>query len=1205
MVALLALPNPMGSGSDGPSGDGSFLPLGLDGEVPVWTDPLDDLSHVYDDGGMENVVVVDGEVRLLPGHDTGWLASTVIGCLDGFRFDLVLLEADLPGDSRVEISILNASTPPSLPGYANDTVPGLDRVEGRELSLRTLDHDYFPSIRIQVDLVASGTDRPLLRSWTLYYVGLGEWRDDFVGEGKLLKSKGVNVTGGTLELDTSSSEYGSASRDHGAFPPVFITRFRGGTSNIIYRFFANATMTGYRDRSLAGCWDTIDIEFVDANRDGYYDLVCANNDAYQGVDSGIWWGRPALSRDYADRIDAGRPSSVTSGDFNGDGWPDMAFGTVDPDDDDTAKTMVFLNQGDGVFNHQPDLALPPSLNLKAGDLDGDGYDDIVAVGWYDKVTHCYLGGPQGPDATADISFTSPVGAESFSQDVLVYDLDDDGHLDVVVGCALNSKVPIFMGDFGGPDTTADHSLSVTGYCYAVGAGDINGDGYTDLVLSMWEKLRVFEGSASGWSDALYHDITPSGSGYAMDVMDVDKDGFDDVVLGTFDRNFAELQVCLGGATWPTTPTIQKTGIDGCWQLAVMAPKRLGPRYVGTFVTETITLPQDHKWVNLSLDGTLPEGTTMRLSVLDGGMREVHGLEDLTNWTVDMSEGLLGRKIHLKITLSTFLNTTTPILDSLVVNWRALRPPEVSGMEVGEPRVYRTGEVGLTFNITDEHDGPEDLRVEVGYRANGSTTWNDAMISSIEFNDGNWTCVFSPGIALPIGPCDFRVRATDTDQWSSPYVEFPAMLEVLNNLPTAPLVDISPARARTTSVLTAERVGQSVDVENPSPTYHFRWYRDGEPVANLAGETVPPSYTSRGENWTVEVRAFDGDDEGPPGIAWRVIANSAPELSAPLQDPMLDEDTVLEDGLDLSTAFEDPDLDSLEWSLGSQPLHLVVDIDGTTGLVTIRPEANWSGMEEIVLLASDGEYEANQTVKVTVRPVNDAPRFVRVDGQPLPEGPVTRTMGQGDLIEMEVDVEDNEGDELVFSCNTSLIEVDQETGTVRYRPGNEDVGTLDFTLEVHEVNAPDLKDTLMFSLGIENVNDEMEEPQILRPDDGDRFDAGENFTLEGTCNDPDLIHGQVLNFSWSSNRSGQLGSGPDVTLNLTEPGTHLITLTVSDPDYHRSVTIQVVIEEVEEPQPPDDDRREEGGGLPMWLLILLVLMIIGALGAVFLIRTRET
>jgi hypothetical protein len=1201
--SLIALPVTVASPFDGDPDGGTLLATRSGGEVPMWTDTLDDLSDVYAPEGMENVKVADGEARLLPGFDSGWLATSVIGCPDGFRYDFVLLEVDLPGNSSVEISILNASRAPSMSGYANETVPGLDRIEGRELALRTLDPERFPSIRIQVNLLASGTDRPRLLAWSLYYSRVGEWRDDFVTGGKLLRSKGTVLSGGTVTVDTSSGEYGSASRDHRAFPPVYITRFRGGASNIIYRFYPNTTGTGYGDRSVTLCWDALDIEFVDADRDGYYDLVCANNDNYKGIDSQIWWGRPGLSRENADSVDAGRPCAVTTGDCNGDGWPDLAFSAVEPEDD-TGKTMIFLNQGGGVFNYQPDLLLPPSLNVQSGDLNGDGYDDLVAAGWYDTENHCYLGGPQGLSTTADLTFTSPVDAASYSNDILIYDLDDDGHVDVVVGVALHSDVQIFMGSHGGVDTIADQSLSVTGYCYAVGAGDINGDGHTDLVLSLWEKLRVYEGTATGWSDSRFHDITPSGSSYAMDVLDVDHDGFDDIVLSTFDRDYAELQVCLGNTTWPTTPSIRKTGIDACWQQAVMAPKRMGPSYVGTFDTEAINLPKDHKWVDLTLDATIPEGTTVRVSVLDGNMREIHGLADLTNMTVDLSEVLGSQRIHVRVTISTPLNTTSPVLDSLVVTWRELRSPLVQDMEVSEPQVYRTGSVDLTINITDEHDAPADLQVAIWYRKSGGTSWNDALISDIELVDGRWTCVFSPSIALPVGMYDFRVRATDTDGWFLPLVEFPGMLEVLNNLPTAPVIDIEPEAPLTTSVLTAVRVEQSVDIENPSLTYRFRWYRDGELVANLTGETVPTSYTSKGENWSVEVRAFDGDDEGPPGIAWRVVSNAAPQRRAPMADPILDEDTVLEAGLDLTEAFEDPDLDDLEWSLGSDPQHLVVEINATTGLVTIRPEANWSGTEEVVFIASDGEYEANQTVKVTVRPVNDAPWFVRVDGKPVPDGPVTRTVKQGEVLEMTVEVLDNEDDELAFGTNSSLVEVDPLTGTITFRPGNGDVGTHNLTLKVHEAMAPDLGDTLTISIVVENVNDEMDEPVILRPGDSANFEVGENFTLEGMCHDPDLIHGQVLEFSWSSNVSGLLGTGPVMVINLTEPGTHNITLTVSDGDYERSVSISVVIIETEVPPPPDDVSREEGG-IPLWLLLLLVLIIVGVLGAVYVIRTRGT
>jgi hypothetical protein len=635
-------------------------------------------------------------------------------------------------------------------------------------------------------------------------------------------------------------------------------------------------------------------------------------------------------------------------------------------------------------------------------------------------------------------------------------------------------------------------------------------------------------------------------------------------------------------------------------MSLKAPKRLGPNYVGTFTTEAIVLPQDHKWVELRLEGAFPQGTTTVVSVLDGAMREIPGLSDLENTTVDLSEVLGSQRVHLRVTMRTPLNTTTPVLDSLVVTWRALRPPEVHGVNVSEPSVYRTGSVDLALNITDEHDPLEDLQVAVWYCPSGTEDWSDVLISDIELVDGRWTCVFAPSIALPVGTYDLRVRAIDTDGWSSPYVEFPDVLEVLNNLPTAPVIAIDPEDAMTTSVLKAVRVVQSVDVENPTPTYRFRWYRDGEVVEDLTGETVPPWYTAKGENWTVEARAFDGDEEGPPGIAWRVIVNSPPGVKAPLPGPIMDEDTVLEDGMDLNEGFEDPDLDELDWSMGSEPLHLLVDIDPTTGQVTFRPEANWSGVEEVTFLASDGEYEANQTVSVTVRPVNDAPWFVKVDDEPVPDGTVTRTVNQGEVLEITVEVADNEDDELVFSANTSAVEVEPGTGRISFQPGNLDVGTLNLTLRVREAMTADLWDSLSISIVVENVNDPMEDPVILRPGDGDRFEVGENMTLEGTCFDPDLVHGQVLEFSWSSNISGLLGNGPLLVINMTRSGNHTITLTVSDGDHEKSVSIVVMIEE---PPPPDLPPRKEEEGIPVWLIILLVLIVCGALGLLLLVRYK--
>ena len=110
--------------------------------------------------------------------------------------------------------------------------------------------------------------------------------------------------------------------------------------------------------------------------------------------------------------------------------------------------------------------------------------------------------------------------------------------------------------------------------------------------------------------------------------------------------------------------------------------------------------------------------------------------------------------------------------------------------------------------------------------------------------------------------------------------------------------------------------------------------DSPPVTSTAPSagSVASSYTSRGQNWSVEVRAFDGEDEGPPAFAWRIIENAAPGIKNHLPSPVFDEDTIDDKWIDLSDAFEDPDGDPLTRSVETTSENLTVSIDPDTGKI---------------------------------------------------------------------------------------------------------------------------------------------------------------------------------------------------------------------------------------------------------------------------------
>jgi hypothetical protein len=370
--------------------------------------------------------------------------------------------------------------------------------------------------------------------------------------------------------------------------------------------------------------------------------------------------------------------------------------------------------------------------------------------------------------------------------------------------------------------------------------------------------------------------------------------------------------------------------------------------------------------------------------------------------------------------------------------------------------------------------------------------------------------------------------------------------------------------------------------------------------------VPHFYTSKGENWSVEVRAFDGLDQGPAAYAWVLVRNAPPVVKQDLPDPALDEDTVDSDWLDLSTAFEDPDGDPVEWSLATEPVNITVDIDPVTGVVTLTPRENWSGEENVTFVASDGEGTASQTVTVYVLPVNDVPWIATVDGEPVTGETLEYTIKQGQELLITYTLADVEGDQLVASVTSSAVTHDEAAGTIRFAPQNDEVGTISFSLRVNDVVDPDAKVTLDFVITVENENDPMEVPVITSPANGTTFKVNQSFTMIATCDDPDIQFGQVLNFTWESNISGLLGHGTSLEAVIAEPGTHLITLTVRDPDFSKTATITIVVEAEggwEPPPPPDDDDEEPASY--NWLLIVGVVAALVVVGAVlFLVGTRR-
>ncbi|QQS36631.1 MAG: FG-GAP repeat protein [Ignavibacteriales bacterium] len=356
----------------------------------------------------------------------------------------------------------------------------------------------------------------------------------------------------------------------------------GANSGSAYIFYGGQVMNNIADVILTGeavsdVFGYSVSEAGDVNGDGYSDVIVGaiGNDA-GGTSAGrayIYLGGSPMDI-FADVILTGETagdsfgSSVSSaGDANGDGYSDAVVGADLNDVAGNTAGRAYIYFGGSSMDNITDVVLTGAASSdvfgssvsSAGDINGDGYSDVI-VGAQQNDTggdnagraYVYFGG-ESMDNIADVILTGEEGERFGGSVSIAGDMNGDGYTDVIVGAHFNDaggvnagRAYLYTNSLTGSDIpdeffTGSNDQDFLG-CSVSTAGDVNGDGYDDVIVGAWGTGTSEQGSAyiflggSGMDNIA--DIVLTGEsagdnfGYSVSALeDVNGDGYSDVIVG--------------------------------------------------------------------------------------------------------------------------------------------------------------------------------------------------------------------------------------------------------------------------------------------------------------------------------------------------------------------------------------------------------------------------------------------------------------------------------------------------------------------------------------------------------------------------------------------------------------------------------------------------------------------------------------------------
>ena len=377
------------------------------------------------------------------------------------------------------------------------------------------------------------------------------------------------VTSWDIMADTSNGLPSSASGrliwgdvDNDGLKDAFIISGQGSGQVGLFKNNGDGTFTKIQDGTFTGLSKSSAV-FVDYDNDGDLDLIItgktdANEETLLVYENSGEAGGYAFVHNAArsaeikgvfsgDNDSAGRLISVV--DYDNDGWVDLLIcGATDNNYDWITETepegwgwrwrftAVYKNNN-GSFQRKTDIVDGGDFvhatkgSIHVGDVNGDGYADFLAQGYSDFGlawnAKLYI---NNQDGTFSISpYSSELNGNEVYESVLV-DVNGDGYADIVEMSRAVGNVHI--SDGLGSFTKYSATGLMNGYGVSITAGDINNDGFMDIVVAgqpgndglLTNSTKIFYNNGDNTFNAVDVAANMQARSGSVALVDIDGDG---------------------------------------------------------------------------------------------------------------------------------------------------------------------------------------------------------------------------------------------------------------------------------------------------------------------------------------------------------------------------------------------------------------------------------------------------------------------------------------------------------------------------------------------------------------------------------------------------------------------------------------------------------------------------------------------------------